>query len=49
MSVSHKLFAFCSGAVVVLSAYGAQADPVTFSGATATFFETFTGPGRRHR
>jgi hypothetical protein len=40
MSVSHKLFAFCSGAVVVLSAYGAQADPVTFSGATATFFQT---------
>jgi hypothetical protein len=40
MSVSHKLFAFCCGAVVVLSAYGAQADPVTFSGATATFFQT---------
>jgi hypothetical protein len=40
VSVSHKLFAFCSGGAVVLSAYGAQADPVTFSGATATFFQT---------
>jgi len=42
MSVAHRLL--CSGAIIVLCACGARADAVTFSDATATFFETFTGP-----
>jgi hypothetical protein len=41
MSIAPRLFALCSGAVVMLSANGASADPVTFSDATATFVQTF--------
>jgi hypothetical protein len=41
MSVAHRLL--CSGAIIVLCACGARADPVTFSDATATFVQNFNG------